>query len=183
MKEGGGHNKDPIYTKPRSMLYYSETQLAPASLIQQQHMNYVTHCYNPHHVQRQLEKKIVLGFMRPILRKDIYYGGSVSQLKEFQTCGGSMASFLAAMTQEPDSSDVSQSDSSRSGDVKRRREPRDQKCSKFLRRLIDFQLLKQPDFLFLLLTFVMWTGRLLPLFTVDCYFCVCMFFCFLCCLD
>lgn len=125
------------------ILYFSETQLAPESPIKE--------------APRELEKgQITLGLMRPILRKDIYYSGSVSHLAEYQQCGRSMTSFLAHMTQ-PESDDSGYSvttseEGKQMGHVRR-------KCAKWMRSVVNPDLFRNKAFLCLLVTFTMWTGK------------------------
>ena len=99
-----------------------------------------------------------------MLRKDIYYGGSVSHLKEYQTCGGSMASFLAAMTRETDSDDVS-TYSDVSTMASRAKASRDRsrrsgwsRCEKWARNMVNVKMLASKEFLIHLIIFTMWTG-------------------------
>ncbi|XP_076435356.1 monocarboxylate transporter 14-like [Babylonia areolata] len=151
-----GQVKPPLSSHNDKLLYFSETQLAPE--------------YPPYEELKPTTERnlIAQGLLRPILRKDIYYGGSVKHLTEFQQCGGSMTSFLAHMTTQPASDDDESSErggggggvggSRRSGG---RREGGEggggRKCARLMRGVCDVDLFRNKAFLCLLVTFTTWT--------------------------
>ncbi|KAK7499314.1 hypothetical protein BaRGS_00009574 [Batillaria attramentaria] len=122
------------------VVYFSETQLAPGT-----HTEEVS----------QERNHIAMGLLRPILRKDIYYSGSVSHLAEYQVCGRSMTSFLAHMTQSvSDVSSTTTSDISETGFRRWRRK---------LVNYLHLNLFKNTAFVFLLVVFTLWTVQAVPM--------------------
>ena len=87
------------------------------------------------------------GLLRPMLRKDIYYSGSVQQLPDYKHCGN-LASFLARMTRE------SSETQSESFSV-----PKLRSCWDKLMEKTNLWLFKDPIFVLLLIVFSMWTGK------------------------
>ncbi|XP_041372889.1 monocarboxylate transporter 7-like [Gigantopelta aegis] len=87
------------------------------------------------------------GLSRPMMRKDIYYSGSVQQLPDYKQCGN-ITSFLARMTRE--SSEVET-------DTTVRRTSRS--CWDAVIDKTNIWLFKDPIFVLLIVVFAMWTGQ------------------------
>ncbi|XP_005104289.2 uncharacterized protein LOC101856201 [Aplysia californica] len=103
-------------------------------------------------VQTQMYK----GLIKPILRKDIYYSGSVNHLPAYQHFGGSLTTFMAAMTRSSSAEDndviaMAEKDEACSGEGSR--------CCTKLKRILPMKLLGNYQFLLLLITFTMWTAQ------------------------
>ncbi|XP_070212917.1 monocarboxylate transporter 14-like [Littorina saxatilis] len=129
------------------LLYFSETQLVQS----------------PPQERAPEKNHITKGLMRPILRKDIYYSGSISHLAEYQKCGRSMTSFLAHMTQpgsDDSSGSVTTCSSERSGSGKGHV---GRLCENMMRGVFDLRLFRNKAFLLLLVAFTMWTVQSVPL--------------------
>ncbi|XP_048249886.1 monocarboxylate transporter 12-like [Haliotis rufescens] len=104
-------------------------------------------------------EKIKRGLSKPILRKDIFYSGSIRHLQQFQHCR-TLSQFLAEMTQDMEVEEI---------------ESIDERC-RFkkgwfarLKYTLGTQLFKKPVFLLLLITFTMWTVQSVPLTYVPDY--------------
>ncbi|KAK6168441.1 hypothetical protein SNE40_020972 [Patella caerulea] len=93
--------------------------------------------------------RIVNGLLHPMLRKDIFYSGSVSHLPDYDTCGGSLNSFLAKMTQDQSVCGCSESHLSQS--------------KSRLKSIYDLSLFKDRIFWAVLMVCTLWTVQSIPI--------------------
>ncbi|ESP02005.1 hypothetical protein LOTGIDRAFT_230540 [Lottia gigantea] len=87
-------------------------------------------------------ERIAMGLLNPMLRKDIFYSGSVSQLPDYKQCDGSLNSFLAQMTRDKSITNDMESHIISTSQVK---------------SLYDITILKDNIFWVLLFTCTLWT--------------------------
>ena len=102
-----------------------------------------------------MQERMLKGLLRPIRRKDIYYSGSVNHLSAYRHYGGSLTTFMAAMTRSSSEgdSDVITADARRTNE------------SAFCRTVkscLPMHLFTNLQFMLLLVTFTMWTGESCP---------------------